>query len=485
MSRIGFRELKPYTSRDIARAFGVDQSRANAIVHELLSMGIIKRQGDIASYPEIYEKRTINPETSWQFCYVGIVIVDGIVIIVYPKYFKSRQPSVDEMRQIMKVVRTLPRKAQITSYSIDSNQSNDLLSLMLELLDRYAEYGIYENYLYGHELNGRGAIDWVKTVNDHSPILTESGLAYIEYESRTVDRDDSDVITRLHRAVLTECSHQLAIWGIDDLLSIDEISLSDESVSDFGDIDILEWVLNRERSVQFVTWKQGVLDLLDSYLIKRSSENNPISTACLGSTSFYHVWELACSVAFGDKLRTRIDGLGLRLCDSWTAVGQKKLIDIIPKPKWELPNRDFGYVPCKDVDTLIPDAITICERADGTTVFCIYDAKYYSPLIDTTIRGQPGVDSITKQFLYQSAYRGFISDHEFQQVVNAFLIPTSGKAVRRVARVSFPHVIANEEPPFANYVDMWELPAAAVFGAYLNVRRVDDTVFRGIWDSAS
>ena len=183
MSRIGFRELKPYTSRDIAQAFGIDQSRANAIVHELLSMGIIKRQGDIASYPEIDEKRTINPETFWQFCYVGIVIVDGIVIIVYPKYFKSRQASVDEMRQIMKVVRMLPRKAQITSYSIDSNQSNDLLSLMLELLDRYAEYGVYENYLYGHELNGRGAIDWVKTVNDHSPILTESGLAYIEYES--------------------------------------------------------------------------------------------------------------------------------------------------------------------------------------------------------------------------------------------------------------------------------------------------------------
>lgn len=41
-----------------------------------------------------------------------------------------------------------------------------------------------------------------------------------------------------------------------------------------------------------------------------------------------------------------------------------------------------------------------------------------------TPSGQPGIDSITKQYLYQLAYQKFIEEHDFTSVENCFLLST-------------------------------------------------------------
>ena len=38
--------------------------------------------------------------------------------------------------------------------------------------------------------------------------------------------------------------------------------------------------------------------------------------------------------------------------------------------------------------------------------------------------GQPGLESITKQYLYELAYKEFIELHNFKEVKNGFLFPT-------------------------------------------------------------
>ncbi|MDI9590834.1 MAG: hypothetical protein QM302_07355 [Acidobacteriota bacterium] len=81
--------------------------------------------------------------------------------------------------------------------------------------------------------------------------------------------------------------------------------------------------------------------------------------------------------------------------------------------------------------------------------------------------GVPGVESVTKQFLYQSAYRGFVLGHGFARVVNAFLAPTAGERIEHTGRVRFPGVMASEEPPFSNVIELYALPAQMVFDAYL------------------
>ena len=63
--------------------------------------------------------------------------------------------------------------------------------------------------------------------------------------------------------------------------------------------------------------------------------------------------------------------------------------------------------------------------------FLIFDAKYYNPVLlnGHTPKNQPGIESVTKQYLYQLAYQNFITDHCFTQVRNCFLLPTTDSGI--------------------------------------------------------
>lgn len=236
-------------------------------------------------------------------------------------------------------------------------------------------------------------------------------------------------------------------------------------MSDFGDVEALEWVLERERAVQFIDWKIAVLDLLARYLLNRSGDAERCEIKVLGTTSFYSLWESACKIAFGDRLGVKLGSLGMPISGSWKGSIDKTLLGIIPHPKWERWH-DGAYADPEELDTLAPDT-ALMASVYGRRIFCIYDAKYYIPTLQGKMKKQPGLESVTKQFLYQSAYRSFIVEHEFDAVVNAFLVPTSGDAPQKLARVSFPEVMGRVDSPFSNYIVMWALPAQRVFDAYL------------------
>lgn len=344
----------------------------------------------------------------------------------------------------------------------------------------FGEYGEYANYVTTRVANGAGDIDWNRTINAHLPLISGGRPVYAEYETRKTLRDDSDFITRLHQAVLTECSRDLGKAGVSDLLSLEEIWLSGEDVDDFGDAETLEWRLGRERSEQFVNWKQQVLDLLERYLLNKESAASRDEVRMLGTTSFYHLWETACKAAFGDVLDWRLGQLGLPLAGEWAQKRKDTLLGIIPRPLWE---RCIGsrYTACGKVDTLVPDTVSLAVDGMGRRVFCIYDAKYYVPSPSGQMRHQPGLESVTKQFLYQSAYKEFVADHGFDRVVNAFLVPSADDSLTKMARVSFEKVMGKVEAPFSNHVDMWALPANRVFEAYLDGERIDGSEMRAIW----
>ncbi len=409
-------------------------------------------------------------------------MVAGIVIIAYPKYFKEVAPSRDELRQVMRLLKRDAGRASVSTLSNDGEQTDDRLPVMLALLELYAEYGVYSNYVEGRELNGSGTIDWSRTIGNHLPFLSDGRPIYIECETRKTLRDESDFITRLHRAVLTECSKQLFDAHVGDLLSLDEVELSDEEVGDFGDSETLEWRLERERDSQFVDWKVAVLDLLWRYLLNRESTTEHDEIHTLGSSSFFHLWEMACKTAFGDELDSKLGKLGFPLKGEWIKRKRDTLLGIIESPKWEQ-RRGERYVECDPVATLIPDTIAFSTGEDGRRVFAIYDAKYYVPEVARKIEKQPGLESVTKQFLYQSAYKDFVLDHGFDYVVNAFLVPSAESELKELARVSFPKVMGKVEPPFSNYVHMWALPASVVFESYLRGERIDAKFMREIWEN--
>ena len=477
------RELKPYSVASLTGEFGMEPGQTLHMIEELMARGIVRYRTDKTTKDaDTADEDGAKDDERYQFNFVGMVIVADIVIIAYPKYFSEGEPSRNELRQIMHLLKRDAWRASLDTLSDEGEQTDDKLPVMLTLLELYAEYGVYSNYVEGCELNGAGSIDWNRTIGKHLPILADGRPVYVEYESRKTSRDESDFITRLHRAVLTECSKQLSDAHVNDLLSLDEVELSDDGVDEFGDTEALKWRLEHERGTQFVDWKIAVLNLLWRYLLNRENAVERDEIRALGTTSFFHLWEEACKMAFGDALNRKLSKLDFPLKGEWVERKRDTLLGIIESPKWER-RRGNDYVECDPVATLIPDTISFAVDEGGRRAFCIYDAKYYIPNVGGKMKGQPGLESVAKQFLYQSAYKDFVLDHGFDYVVNTFLVPTTSDKLRELARVSFPKVMGEVGPPFSNYIHMWAVPASEVFDAYLQGARIDTEAMRAIWEN--
>lgn len=481
MRTVYVRERSFHTPASLARTLGIEVDDASRYIALLCAHGVLRlRTGDESKeYDPLGESA---PRGTYQFVYVGLALVEGICIVVYPKYLPVVDPLCPDdatrvaMRQVFRVLRKSGGSyASIAAATEDGMRANDRLALMLLLLETYDEYGVYSNYVHTIADNGSGSISWERTIAANLPFVRDGRPIYFDYKTVETDADASDFVTRLHRAVLTECSRFMQESGLAQLLALDEVWLSDSSVADFGDADFVAYRLERERAVQFVTWKQDVIDLLVRYVRDEGLVATPDAPLCLGASSFHHVWETACKVAFGDVLAVRLSELGIELAPPFAGMAEMRLIDVIPRPEWAAMGAGEERA-CGEVATLIPDIVTVrgaggCFAGGGT--FAILDAKYYTPLLGERVGGVPGVESVAKQFLYQAAYRDFVLAHGFSRVVNAFLVPSCGDAVEHLGRVRFPGVIAADEPPFSNEVELYALPAEAVFDAYVGGRELD------------
>lgn len=285
---------------------------------------------------------------------------------------------------------------------------------------------------------------------------------------------------RLRRAILSEISRFLDGCGLTDLPSIGAAELTNENPTDLNETEHLQWLIDRERASQYVTWKQESLDLMRLHLFEEGAEADRGVVLQLGTTSYYHAWEVTCKAVLGDPLGYRLQKLPqITPTDGWAEHKNATLLQIIPRPIWA---RTEEMCNAEDVDILIPDTVTF-DDYDGRKLFCIYDAKYYVPNRHGKMVGQPGVESATKQFLYQSAYQSFIEDHGFDAVVNAFLVPTEDNGSELLASMSFLGVISVPSggvTKSSNHIYMWALPVHEVFDCHLMGRELDEDMLGAI-----
>ena len=110
---------------------------------------------------------------------------------------------------------------------------------------------------------------------------------------------------------------------------------------------------------------------------------------------------------------------------------------MIDKPQWAGTSPSGEPFVKQAEDTLIPDLISIVN-VGGEYQFIIFDAKYYNLQLECNkkLRGQPGIESITKQYLYQLAYQPFVEAHHIRTVRNCFLMPTAASEVAEKGEVS-------------------------------------------------
>lgn len=467
-------ELSYWTAQSLSVRLDVDIEFASELIQTLATRGVLKFKSDdkISEY-DLLGSDAVDVRGKYQFVFVGLAIYKGVVLVVYPKYFGDSTPTIGQMRVVLKVImRASGGKPQTMVVTEDGTSHNDRLALTLAILDMYSEYGEYVNHTRRYRRNGNGDICWERTIERHQPFLSGGAPMYLDYETVYTTRDQSDFITRLHRAVVTKCSADMRACGVSDFLAIDDIELSDEAIEDLGDAVTLEYKIDNEMGVQYVTWKQDLLRLLRAYVLEPNVMVPTNMAVCLGTSSFYHIWELGCKAAFGDQLDVSLDKLPIKLNGYWAKRSTETLRSIIPKPRWYV----FEAGECNysgAASTLIPDTVAIW-RGDVGSTFAIMDAKYYTPSLEGAPRRVPGVESVTKQHLYQAAYKKFVLDCGFEKVANVFLVPTCASETTLMGKVEFPAIFEKEPAPFAYGVQMWAVPAEDVWKCYLGNRQMED-----------
>ena len=479
------REQRRYTKNDLKNKFFFDEEGVEKFIKNLKAYGVLKsvkntdeqlEMSDLVDDDvEITDETAESGDCLYVFTYVGVITCGSRVIKVYPKYLLSKKDDnvLNEMKQVVKVLERYSRSEEqiINVFNGDGeNRSFNILAVILFLIKDYYEYGIYTNSEDIIEINGEGEILWGKTIDESFALIENNRPYYMELYTEKSVEDDMDYFKRLHECVLTECFRQLHTAQLDLLFDIDCIELSEETLEDFGDKDyILERII-KELNIQFNTHRQILLKTLYAYISqdrKMLEENDGISM--FGTTAYHAVWEKACAEVFDNKLNTVLAQLNMTvpLAEPYNGKHERrqKLIGIIEKPVWQGVDTE-----AKTADTLIPDLISIpCIK--GNDWFIIFDAKYYNLQLEKgkSLRGNPGVGDVTKQYLYQLAYKDFIEAHHITEVRNCFLMPTEGDdfVVKGIAKMQMLESLGLKN------IQIRLIPATELYEHYLSDKKID------------
>lgn len=489
MKSVYIRELRRYTKLELSNLFPkINYNQLTVFIRKLRAYGILKSVkrdsgtldlSELVSLDNLFIDGIDDSNSSYYiFNYVGVIYIDGYLLCCYPKYLFTYDSIEDKsscrnlLKQVLKVLHRYNTNSQsIQLYSEDNKSSSvSRISMIMALLDDYFQNGLYFNTQNVHEFNGDGEINWNRTINFIHPLWQEGDPYYLNFWTRRNTIDDKGFIQRIHECLLTICSRELEEISLLDLLDINSVYLTELSLNDLGTRDYLLWRITNELNLEFNSRKQYVLKLMAALLNDSSSMIGEDNIDLFGTTSFNLVWETVCAEVFDNKLTIPLSDLPLstvKIPLNTLGVKPRTLKDLIERPNWTSIDGADAFS-----DTLKPDLISV-ERHENVCSFVILDAKYYTMRIESNkVEGQPGVGDVTKQYLYQLAYKDFIELNGIQEVKNCFLMPTEKDEIISVGNVHMEMLgkVGLEK------IQVRELPASRMFDYYLQRRKMPISV---------
>lgn len=430
-----FRELEHYSRDDIFDLLGVQEDIGKNIISRLRRSNILKVRSDSLSInTEELRSSDIaignfdipNSDRRYVFDYVGLIDItigeSNFILNCFPKYIKRPEKEFElaDMQPFVRAIEQYNKAQQYTitvSTEFDDRIQYNPLAIVLFLLRDYWEHGIYANSEEVLERNGTGEIEWETTISQTIPLIKNGRPFYMEYFTAETTTDKSDYITRLHEFLLTKYSRHLHEANLDDLFGVETVELYEGEQADFGDTDYIEQRILKEINIQFVTHKQILLRAMYALIHKTGHTEEESGLSLYGTNSFYKVWEDVCAEVFASQLSIPIKSLPMCVNNEYKN-DTRTLLELIPRPLWHNCNSGETQEATK---TLIPDYISVYNK-DNLSYFVIMDAKYYDITLPPHLSGNPGVDDVDKQYLYQLAYRDFVESHNLIPI-NAFLCP--------------------------------------------------------------
>ena len=425
-----FREQEKYTQEEIGKKLlgkditnepltETEEKRIVALIKRLKEFGVLKRVKNAVDLQEIdNDDYSVAPvvlgdrKSLYVFCFVGVLWVNEFVIKCYPKYIHENKTPIEDFKEVLQVIKRYNRnKESVIHLQNDgiNGSSFSMLALMLYFINDYYKNGIYSNAQEIIETNGTGEILWDKTINETFACIQNSRPFYMELQTRKRINDETGFFSRLHQCIISECSRKLEEQNLFDIFDdVSKIEFDESELEDFGDKEYLSYRIERELGVQYNSRKRLLLQSMYAYINNEKSVETNEHFSMFGTTAYHTIWEDVCKKVLCDMLDEPIKNTFKNYPD------KEKFKEYIVKPTWN------GEV----VDgTLIPDIVTVYKN-----IFAIFDAKYYDVKFkDGKVDGQPGIESITKQYLYELAYKSLISDRLWNpnaiKFYNAFLLP--------------------------------------------------------------
>ena len=448
-----FREQQRYSLEEFVKSFDpeMDINRGKALIHRLKAYGVLKQvknkeEKDLSELVEedisVEAIENGDKEQYFVFTFVGVLWVGGCILKCYPKYFtavEQEERRAQELTQVFKVLKKYNRKADKETVYLYNDRvetgSFNFLAVMLYLLQDYHENGLYTNEKEIVETNGAGEILWDRTIHDTFALIQNGRPYYMELKTRRRISDENDYFRRLHRFVLSVCTKELSkkkILWLFDLTPAEETS---ENIDDFGDVDYICYRIEQELNVQFNTRKKLLLKTMYAFIKNESSLQSEEHFSMFGTNAFHVVWEAVCKKVLSDRLEEKANN-ALSISDS--DFENKKLKEIIEKPSW---NQKEAQDTSTKKATFIPDVVSV-EQIGQEKYFAIFDAKYYRVTFKNgEINGQPGIESVSKQFLYEMAYRRYLQKlTKPVTVLNCFVFPyeETSREVEQKGSVTMP-----------------------------------------------
>lgn len=496
MAKDYFQELKHYTLYGISKELDTDIDETKRLVSILKKYGIVKAVNktkpdfeDLSNQDIVLTDVSENTQdVEYVFDFVGVVVLEGHVFKCYPKYIASTKEPLQQLKQVLKVIKKYNSKEQLVYLynGEDDSRIFNHLAVLLHLLEDYFNYGIYTNQQDVIETNGEGEILWDRTINETFALIQNNQPYYVELQTHNNVDNDMDYFKRLHECILSCCSRELRKTGLLDLFELSDAELNDTVIDDFGDTDYILYRLQNEIKIQYVTRKQNLLKTLYTYIANDKTDENDVSLSLYGTNSFNLVWEKVCAENFGSILNDSLEKiekkgkLPLPLDEEYKINKQEKqLISLIDRPVWH--GKEEKVFDDK-ADTLIPDLICSYKCNDyGDYCFGIYDAKYYKINFKKVkegwkVTGQPGVGDVTKQYLYQLAYDNFISKQGFKYVQNMFLCPMEGNGIDKYVDYGYVQIdmLHTIEKKTLENVAVVKLSAEKMYELYLKGKQIEN-----------
>ena len=337
-------------------------------------------------------KKIKNKQGYYKFSFVGIIASESNIIVFLPKYLiyidsLSEAEKESEIKLVLKVLKKYSRYEDldddVSFLSFDSSTENfSLLALVEYIINDYIEYGIYSNETTEYEYNGDGDISWEKTVENELVYSSNKQYIYLNHITDITYSNDNTYISQLHKMILNMSILFMKEISFLELFDFPNLNFNfDENVLGYESFQIKK--ITNEMSVSFSQRKIRLLNAMKIFIEnEKISLSNGYNFSC-GTSSFNMVWENVCS----DVMQNEI--------------GKDTIphIPLMPKPVWQKKTPLKVYDPS---DTIKPD---ILRKINND--FFIFDAKYYKPVFnnENLNSGHPGVGDVSKQYLYELAFK--------------------------------------------------------------------------------